>query len=667
MIDPLFQPIVINTLEIRNRIFMPAMNLNMAVKFMVTDQLVHFYEERARGGAGMITVGFATVDEFSGHPGVIGAHRDEFIPGLARLAAAIKDNGARSAAQLNHAGRYNHSFFLGGKKPVAPSPLASRLTKETPHELTEEEISVIIRRFARAAERVKEAGFDAVELLSGTGYLISEFLSPLTNIRTDCYGGSLENRMRFGVDVLQAVRSSVGPSFPVIVRLNGNEFMDKGTSREELREYAVRLSAVGADALCINVGWHEARVPQIVAEVPRGVFGYLARGIRERVSVPVIASHRINDPAVAREMIAEGMCDAVAMGRALIADPLLPQKSRTGCEQDIIHCVACGQACFDNLLKMKAVECLCNPRAGYEHTRTITKTGKPLKVMVTGGGAAGMSAALAAAERGHRVALYEQGSRLGGQLLLAGAPPGRQEFIGLAHDLARQVELRGIDVVLNRGVDEALLDEVKPDIVVLATGGISIVPPIPGIALPHVVQAWDVLKGAVPTGPRVVIIGGGAVGVETALFLAEKGTLTGEALKFLLIHGAESPDELARLAVKGTKDITLLEMLDDIGKNFGKTTRWAMLQDVERFHIRKRTSVRALGITPTHVRIEGADGIEELPADTVVLAAGTKAYNPLQELAARKGIAFRVIGDADKPATVFEAIHAGFKAGAGIE
>ena len=666
MFDPLFQPITINTLEIKNRIFMPAMNLNMARQFMVTDQLVQFYEVRARGGAGMITVGYATVDEFSGYPSIIGCHRDEFVPGLARLAAAIRDNGARAAVQLNHAGRYNHSFFLGGKKPVAPSPLASRLTKETPHELTEEEINGVIQRFARAAQRVKEAGFDAVEILSGTGYLISEFLSPLTNIRTDRYGGQLENRMRFGVEVLQAVRSAVGAGYPIVVRLNGNEFMEKGTSRQDLQEYAVRLSAEGANALCINVGWHEARVPQIVTEVPRGVFGYLARGVKERVAVPVIASHRINDPGVARELIANGMCDAVAMGRALIADPLLPEKARTGCEHDIVHCVACGQACFDNLLKMKAVECLCNPRVGYEQTRTVGKTERPLNIMTIGGGAAGMSAAIAAAERGHHVSLYERGSRLGGQLLLADAPPGRQEFLVLARDLARQVELRGIRVVLNREVDAALLAETRPDAVILATGGISITPQIPGADLPHVVQAWDVLNGSAPTGRRVVIVGGGAVGVETALFLAEKGTLSGEELKFLLIHNAESPGELARLAVTGTKDITLIEMLDDIGKNFGKTTRWAMLQDVERFKVKTRTSVRALGITASAVRIEGASGIEEIPADTVVLAAGTKAYNPLKELVVREGIPFRIVGDASSPATVFDAIHNGFLAGAGI-
>jgi 2,4-dienoyl-CoA reductase (NADPH2) len=666
MIDPLFRPITINGLEVKNRIVMPAIHLNMARNYAVTNRLTAFYAERAQGGAGLITVGYATIDELSGNPGNIGAHRDEFIPGLARLATTIRENGARSSVQLNHAGRYNHSFFMNGKQPVAPSAVASRLTKETPRELTITEINEVVMRFAEAAARVKNAGFDAVEVLSGTGYLISEFLSPHTNKRTDEYGGSFENRMRFGLDVVRAIRASIGPDFPLLVRLNGNEFMNGGTSRTELQEYAVCLTNESVDALCINVGWHEARVPQVAAEVPRGVFAYLAREIKARVNVPVIASHRINDPGTAREMIADGMCDMVAMGRALIADPLLPEKAKSGREQDIVRCVACGQGCFDNLFKMKPVECLCNPRAGHEQERSIKKADTPLQVMVVGGGAAGMTAAIAAAERGHWVTLFEQSNAVGGQLYLAGAAPGREEFAGLAKDLTRQLALHGVTVVLNREVDEPLLDTIKPDVVVLATGGKPITPSIPGVGLPHVVQAWDVLAGKVRAGKRVAVIGGGAVGVETALLLAEKGTLSGEALKFLLVHGAIPPEELYGLAVRGTKEITVVEMLDDIGKNFGKTTRWGMLQDVERFGVKTKTAARVLEITATLVRIELASGVEEIPVDTVVLAVGTRAYNPLVEIVAKKEIPFRVAGDAVTAGMVFDAIHQGFAVGAGI-
>jgi len=663
MTDLLFQPITINRMEVKNRIFMPAMHLNMAGNYAVSDRLVDFYAERARGGVGMITVGYATVDELSGNPGNIGAHKDIYIPGLTRLAMAIKEHGARASVQLNHAGRYNHSMLMGGKQPVAPSPVASRLTRETPHELTVEEIAQIVERFAQAACRVKEAGFDAVEILSGTGYLISEFLSPLTNKRTDQYGGGFENRIRFGLEVTAAVRKVVGDDFPLIVRMNGNEFMKGGSSRQDLQAYAKRLEGAGVDALCVNVGWHEAQVPQIMTEVPRGVFGYLARGIKEQVSIPVIASHRINDPAVARKMIADGSCDMVAIGRALIADPLFPEKAKSGHESDIVHCVACGQGCFDNLFKMTVVECLCNPRAGYERSRALTRADTPLTITVIGGGAAGMCAAVAAAERGHRVTLHESGDHLGGQLLLAGAPPGREEFLELAADMERQLELSGATVVLNSRVDDQFLKDVRPDAVILATGGRPITPSIPGADLPHVVQAWDVLTDNVITGRRVVVIGGAAVGIETSLLLADRGTLSGEALKFLLVHGAESVEELYGLATRGSKNVTVIEMLGELGTNFGKSTRWGMMQDVERYGVKTRVTARVVEITPDCVRIECNGQLEDIPADTVVLAVGTRSHNPLQELVAASGIPFRVTGDALQPAMVFDAVHQGFTAG----
>ena len=667
MKDPLLQSIRINNLEIKNRIYLPAMHLGMAENFMVTDQIIEFYAERARGGAGMICVGFATVDELAGNTLNIGAHKDEFIPGLTRLAQAINTNGSRSCVQLNHAGRYNLSFFLEGKQPVAPSPIASRMTRETPKALETNEIHEIIDHFTKAALRVKKAGFNAVEVLSGTGYLISEFLSPLTNQRTDEYGGSLENRMRFGLEIMQSIRKAVGPDFPVMVRMNGNDFMPGGQGRDELREYAKALETkAGVDALCINVGWHEARVPQITAAVPRGAFAYLARGIKEVVHVPVIASHRINDPETARELIADNMCDMVAMGRSLIADPFLPKKVEEDREHEILHCIACAQGCFDNLFKLKHVECLCNPRAGYECKGQCKTVEIPKKIMVIGGGAAGMSAALGAKQRGHNVALYEKEGGMGGQLFLAACPPGRDEFAELAWDLANQVYDNDITVELDQVVDGDLIDKEKPDHIILATGAVPLTPPIPGADLPHVVQAWDVLSQQAFTGKRVVIIGGGAVGVETALFLAEKGTLSAEALKFLFVNQAESPEVLYEMATRGTKDITIIEMLDVIGKDFGKSTRWGMLQDVKRYNITPLSGAKALEITPKGLKIESSQGIEDIPADTIVLAAGSKSENSLIDIIKARNIPCDVVGDAHSIGMAFDAVHNGYAAGMNI-
>ena len=667
MKDPLFEPIKINQLELKNRIYLPAMHLGMADNFEVTDQIVEFYAERARGGVAMICVGYATVDDLSGNTTNIGAHSDDFIPGLTRLADAIKDNGARSCVQINHAGRYNFSFFLNGKQPVAPSAVASRMTGETPKALEKDEILQIIDNFAQAARRVKKAGFDAVEVLSGTGYLISEFLSPLTNQRTDEYGGSLENRMRFGLEVVGAIRDQVGSGFPIIVRMNGNDFMPGGQGRDELREYARALAEqAGVDAICVNVGWHEARVPQITAAVPRGAFAYLSRGIKEVVNVPVIASHRINDPDTARELISDGMCDMVAMGRSLIADPDLPEKAQEGREEEIVHCIACAQGCFDNLFKLKHVECLCNPRAGYECEGACTLARTPKKVMVIGGGAAGMSAAIAAADRGHHVSLYEKDTELGGQLHLAGAPPGREEFIELAYDLETQVYYRDIDIHLDAVVDAAVIEAEKPDHVILATGAAPMTPPIPGVEQPHVVQAWDVLADRVYTGKQVVIVGGGAVGVETALFLAEKGTLSADVLKFLFVNKAETPEVLYEMATRGTKKITVIEMIDKIGKDFGKTTRWGMLQDVKRYGVESKVTAKALEITSTGIKIEAPEGTEEIPADTVVLAVGSRPINTLGEIITSKNIPCDVIGDAQNIGMAFDAVHQGYRAGRAI-
>jgi 2,4-dienoyl-CoA reductase (NADPH2) len=664
MKDMLFEPIRINSLLLKNRIVMPAVNLNMAEGYAVTDRIIQFYAERAGGGVGLITVGFATIDELSGNPMYIGAHLDDFIPGLERLAKAIKGNGACSSVQINHAGRYNRSEHINGQQPVAPSPISSSLTRETPRELSIQDIRAIIDRFADAARRVKQAGFDAVEVLSGTGYLISEFLSPLTNKRTDRYGGSFENRTRFGIEVVQAVRETVGRDFPLIVRMNGSDFMPGGQSRQELKQYAKLLVEEGTvDALCVNVGWHEARVPQIIASVPRGAFSYLAKGIKESVEVPVIASHRINDPMTARQLIRDGVCDMVAMARSLIADPDLPNKAMEGRESEIIHCIACAQGCFDKVRSGRAVECLCNPAAGREESARITKVDTPSNVMVVGAGPAGISAALASAAKGNRVTLYEKDARLGGQLHLASAPPGREEFGELAKDLARQLLKSEVKVVAGQLVDEALIAAEKPDFVILATGATPITPPIPGVDLPHVVQAWDVLEDRVVTGRRIVIIGGGAVGVETALFLAEKGTLSGDAIKFLLVNRAEEPGALYELATRGTKDIVLVEMIGGVGKDIGRSTRWAMLQDLSRMGVKTEVQCRALEITETGVRIEKGDETGEIPCDTVVLAAGSASCAPLRFILEKRGIAYRMVGDARQIGTAFEAMHDGFNCG----
>jgi len=664
--DILFSPVTINKMVVPNRILMPAMHLNMVTTPYINDRIIAFYAARARGGAGALIAGYAGVNEHSGG-GVIGAYKDDFIEGLSHLREAMQLGGGKAGLQLNHAGRYAHSIMMEGRQAVAPSAVFSNFTRETPRALELEEIKQTIRDFADAAVRTKKAGFDFVEILSGTGYLISQFLSELTNQRDDEYGGSWENRMRFGLEIASAVRKAVGSDYPVMWRINGNDLMVNGIGRIRLQEYAALIVKNGGDAISVNVGWHEARVPQLVTEVPRAAYAYLARGIKECVNVPVIAGHRINDPQTARQMIEDDLCDMVAMGRPLIADPDLPRKTAENRENEIIHCIACAQGCFDHLFVVQPVECLCNPMAGHELTALSEKTDSPKKILVCGGGPAGMSAAAAAARRGHDVVLYEKSGRLGGQLLIAGSPPGREEFTVLAADLQAQLEPSGVKrVVLGFEVNEDVIAREKPDIVLLATGAVEIVPPIPGAGLPHVVGAWDVLTGRVRTGKRVAIIGGGAVGVETALYLAEKGTLPADALKFLFINRAEPVEDLYRLSTIGTKEVVIVEMLEHVGPDIGKSTRWGMMQDMHRHRVRIKTNTRAKEITPAGVIAETADGMQEIPADTIVLALGSRSYNPLGELCKTKGIPCKVVGDARQIGKAFDAIHEGHNVACGL-
>jgi len=659
----LFSPIRINALEIPNRIVMTAMHLGYTPEGEVTDRLLAFYAARARGGAGLIIVGGCTIDELAGMSNMVGISEDRFIPGLQRLASGIKEYGARAAAQLYQAGRYTHSSMIGGKKPISASPVRSRLTGETPRALELEEIPAMQMKFAQAAVRARSAGFDAVEILGSAGYLISQFLSPLTNIREDPYGGSLEHRMRFGLEVVEKVREAVGPDYPIIMRLAGNDFMEGGHTNHEARIFASELEKAGVDLFNVTGGWHETRVPQLTMGVPRKAFIYLARGVKSAVSIPVLGSNRINDPALAEGLLRNGEVDMVTMARALLADPEMPKKAKNGLSDRIYHCIACNQGCFDSIFRFQPATCLVNPMAGMEAEVRIRPADAKKTVLVIGGGPAGMKAACTAAERGHQVTLVEKQPELGGQLLLNRNIPGRREMVTAAHDLIQNLRGLGVEVVLGREADAGWIRKMAPQAVVVATGASPLLPDISGIRDQKVVMAWDLLSGKATAGPRVVIIGGNAVGLETALLLANQGTISPEVLHFLLANRAESLETLEELINRGNREVTVLEMTKKAGQDIGGSTRWTIMAELRRLGVTLLTGARATAVTVQGVEVDRAQGREQLPADTVVIAVGAASENRLTH--ALDGLEAEVftIGDAKEPRNALEAIREGFFTG----
>ncbi len=658
----LFSPIKVNSMIIRNRIVMTAMHLGYTPEGKVTDRLVKFYAERARGGVGLIIVGGCPIDEYGGMVGMVGISHEKHIPGLQRLTSAVHDSDAKIAAQLYQAGRYTHSAMIGGRKPFSASAVRSRLTGETPRALELHEIPSVQAKFAEAALRAIESGFDAVEILGSAGYLISQFFSPLTNLREDGYGGSFQNRMRFGIEVVEKVRKAVGPSYPIIMRLAGNDFMEGSNTNSEAALFAHELEKAGVDLFNVTGGWHETRIPQLTMFVPRRAFTYLAQGIKSAVSVPVIASNRINHPRIGEEILRYGEADMVTMARGLLADPDLPEKARTGKADQIFRCVACNQGCFDHVFSFRSVACLVNPRAGCEEEFFVTPSSKPKKVLVIGGGPAGMKAACVAAERGHRVTLVEKSSRLGGQVLLNAKIPGRTEMISVVEDLENNLKSLPVEILLSEVATVSFVKERNPDALILATGASPFRPDLPGISHEDVVMAWDVLSGSKTTGRRVVIIGGNAVGLETALFLAQQGTIPPEVLHFLMTHRAETPDTLEKLISKGNKEVCVVEMARKAGVDIGPSTRWTVFSELNRLGVKILTGAKAVEITEEGVKIETEQGTDMIPADSVVVAMGSKSENALGEELAGEVPELYTIGDAKEPRNAMEAIKEGFLA-----
>jgi 2,4-dienoyl-CoA reductase (NADPH2) len=523
----------------------------------------------------------------------------------------------------------------------------------------------MVSSYGEAAGRAAEAGVDGVEIHGGMGYLINQFLSSLTNVRTDAYGGPLENRVRFAIEVIESVKEKAGSDFPIIMKLSGLDLHEGGLDLPQSLEIAGHLEAAGADAFHISPGWHSSTTPLITKQVPHGAYVFLAREFKKVLSSPIITSIRINNPRQAEEILQKEKADIIAMTRPLIADPEFLVKAREGRFREIRTCLACNQGCFDRMLQMKPVSCVLNPQVGLEKERIITPAKTKKRVLIIGAGPAGLECARVGAQRGHEIYLYEKRNRIGGQLNLAGKLPCKSEFGQLVKYY--QATLLPVHLRLNETVTEETLDQINPELVVIACGAKPWIPEIEGIDNPIVCLARDVLEEKVIPGKRVTIIGGGPLGCDIALYLAEKGNINPEVANFLLWYQVEDPEEIKKQVLHREREITIVEIQDLIGKGIGRSTHWVVMSDLKRSGIIIRKKVVPLRITTNpngtggvYLKSDSQDE-EFLPADTIILATGYQSVS--LQIPGLDRFKVKVIGDSQQPRNLLDAIHEGFITG----
>ena len=637
-LEHLFSPITINGMTLKNRAVMPAMGTGYGnADGTVGDRLIAYLARRAGGGTGLIITEVCAVDpRGKGFPNEIGAWSDAFIPGLSRLTAAIHAEGGKIALQLHHAGRETFAAAAGGK-PEAPSPIPSAVLGQPCEEMDLERIAVVIDAFARAAGRARMAGFDAVEIHGAHGYLLNQFLSPFSNQRTDAYGGSEENRSRFVLEIIAAVRKEVGHDFPVIIRVSADEVIRGGYDLAFMQHLAPRLASAGVDAIHCSVGVYSTPGSLSIAsmDTAAGFNLFRARAVKETVNIPVIGVGRINDPELAERAIASGDADLISFGRQHLTDPDFIAKAAAGDFEEIRRCVACNQGCIERLsFEMKSATCTFNPSCGREYLGAPVPIAESKRLWVIGAGPAGLSAALAAASRGYEVEIFEKEPVPGGQVRSASRPPHKEAYMDWVVWSVRQLDKRGVKIYYGQEMTAERIREGKPDAVILAAGADPVTPAIPGLDAPHVCDARDLLlRKTNPVGPAV-ILGAGYVGMETADFLITRGI-----------------------------GVTLVEMLPSfpVGKH---TAHGYWLHN----RIKESGGRIILGATVTRIE-EGAavyrQGDEEktLAAAFVVTAMGAKPDDALEGALQKLVIPYRTAGDAKSPRRLLEAIHEGDRAG----
>lgn len=646
----LLAPLDFGFVTLRNRIVMGAMHTRLETLDRPAERLAAFYAARARGETGLIlTGGFAPNPEGRIEPGGPMLNSAAQLDEHRAVCNAVHGAGGRIALQILHTGRY-------AKLPecVGPSALRARINRYTPRALSTEEVWRTIADFARTASLARAAGYDGVEIMASEGYLINEFTAPVTNRREDEFGGSFDHRVRLPVEIVRAVRQACGHDFLLIYRISSIDLIEGGLPPQEIAELARRVERAGANLLNTGIGWHESPVPTIAASVPRAAWAFAARRVKEAVSIPVIASNRINTPELAESLLAAGAADLVSMARPLLADPDFARKAREGRADEIAPCIACNQSCLDRIFTERAATCLVNPRAGREiEFEDAPATRK--RIAVVGAGPAGLAFAVNAAECGHDVTLYEATDAPGGQLNIAQVVPGKGEFGELLRYFRVRLQRLGVKLRLGEPASVETLLAGGFDEIVLANGVRPRVPDLPGIDHPKVLSYTDVLTGRKPIGERVAIIGAGGIGFDVADLLVGDAEEARVPEKFLAAWGVD-PAAAGGLGANAAgprsavrrRAVTLFQRKPEKpGASLGKTTGWIL-----KARLREAGVEMVSGASYTGIDDEGlhymVDGVAKLlPVDQVVICAGQESDRDLYDALVVRGAQPRLIGGAD--------------------
>ncbi len=632
----IFESAFLGPLEVRNRLIMAPMGSRMANENGgVSPWQIDYYAERAKGGVGTIIVEITAVDSPWGvtSPKTLTIHDDFYIGGHNELVEAVHAYGARIVSQLAHVGR-NRRFAMG-VQPVAPSPIPNRFFGVTPRELTREEIEDLVRKFIAAALRAQTAGYDGIELHGAHGYLIGEFMSPISNRREDRYGGSLEKRMAFPLEIVQGIRRAVGPRYPILFRFSADEFEEGATTLEESKEAAKILEGAGVNVLHVSAGTYDSMAQTIEPmSYQEGWKIYLAEAIKREVEIPVIAVGVIRRPEFAERTLQEGRADFIALGRALLADPYWPQKAREERVKEIIPCISCNDCIGSRTFRNLHLRCAVNPATGREGRLQRLLPEKRKKVVVIGGGPAGLMAALTAKKRGHRVTLLEKSSHLGGQLNLAAKLPGREKIAWFGDYLRNEIQRERIKVILGTAVTPEKIAREKPHTVIVATGAVPNILNPPGAEKGQVCTVWDFLEGKKKIrGAFVLVLGGGLIGCETAIYLAGVN-----------------------------KKVSVIEMLETAAHDTDFITRADVLSRMKESGIEILTGRKAEKIDSGELLLKGSDGKEErIKADFIVLALGAVPAGDLKMKLQGKVKEVYTIGDARQPGKIMDAVYEGFR------